>query len=99
MRTTLDIDASLLEQVMQLDNLGADLRSVLKRLSEGDEPVFITEQGREVAVMIRPDVYESWLETLEILSDTELVEALKEAERDIKANRVLSFEEVTGEPL
>ena len=73
----------------------APLTEVRDRLSEiiddvsshGTEWV-ITRHGRPVAVMVGADEYESLLETLNILSDSDTMDALAAAEADIAAGRV-----------
>jgi hypothetical protein len=39
---------------------------------------------------------ESWLETLDILDDPEWVQALNEAQKEVRSGKLLSFEEVVG---
>ncbi|MDK1017559.1 MAG: type II toxin-antitoxin system Phd/YefM family antitoxin [Actinomycetota bacterium] len=48
----------------------------------------ITRHGRPVAVLIGAEEYESLIETLNILSDSDTMDALAEAEADIEAGRV-----------
>lgn len=57
----------------------------------------ITVNGRPAAVLMSAAEYESWKETSEILSDPELMQAIREAEEDIKAGRVYDLEEVERE--
>ena len=47
-------------------------------------------------ITISSDEYESMKSTLEVLSDSELLEQIKESREDFKAGRVYSFEEVFG---
>ena len=61
--------------------------------------VVITRNGRAQAVLISIDEYESWLETLELLSRPEAVAGIREGLADLRAGRARSFEEVFGEPL
>lgn len=77
----------------------ASLTEVRDRLSEivdevstqGTEWV-ITRHGRPVAVIVGSDEYESLIETLNILSDDETLEALAEASSDVAEGRVDSSE-------
>ncbi len=73
----------------------APLTEVRDRLSEIIDEVStqgtewtITRHGRPVAVVIAADEYESLIETLNILSDADTMDALAEAEADIVAGRV-----------
>ena len=64
-----------------------------KRLDE----YVITVNGTPAAVIISVAEYESWKETMEIMSDPELMKAIKEGEEDVKAGRVRDWEDVKKE--
>ena len=71
----------------------------LARIAEGGKHVVLrAEDGTEVVAMSLEE-YESLMETLEVLSDEETMQAIKEAEEDIKAGRLYTHEEVFGHPL
>ncbi|MEK7591142.1 MAG: type II toxin-antitoxin system Phd/YefM family antitoxin [Patescibacteria group bacterium] len=53
------------------------------RITLGDKPPVI---------MMSEEELEGWLETLEIMSDPELVKGIREGERDIAAGRVISLD-------
>ena len=61
--------------------------------------VIVTQKGKPGAVILGIDEYESWVETLDLLSDPATVQAIRRGEADLKAGRFRSFEEVTGRPL
>jgi prevent-host-death family protein len=48
------------------------LSALIESIKNTDEAVFITKNGSPAAVLISPDEYESWQETLAIRSDKEL---------------------------
>jgi prevent-host-death family protein len=62
------------------------------------ERVVITKNGKPEAVLMGHDEYESWVETLDILSNPEEVEAIRAGEEALERGEVLSFEEVFGHP-
>ena len=66
------------------DNLSEILDEVI---ATGQEYV-ITRHGRRVAVLLAIDEYEAMVETLNVLSDDETLDALAEAELDIAEGRV-----------
>src|SRR3990167_4225339 len=71
----------------------------LAHIAEGEKRVVLrAEDGTEVVAMSL-DEYESLMETLEVLSDEETMQAINEAEEDIKAGRLYTHEEVFGHPL
>jgi prevent-host-death family protein len=48
------------------------LSALIESIKNTDEEVLITKNGSPAAVLISPDEYESWQETLAIRSDKEL---------------------------
>lgn len=67
--------------------------SAKRKLSE----YIITVNGSPAAVLISAAEYESWKETSEILSNPELMKAIKKGEEDIKADRVYDWEDIKKE--
>lgn len=61
---------SLSEAKMKLSELVEAVRSI-------DEEVMITKNGRPAAVLISPDEFESWKETIIIQSDSSLMHEIK----------------------
>jgi prevent-host-death family protein len=56
--------------------------------------VVITRNGKQVALLMSMDEWESWEETIEVLSDPELMETLRQSEEDVKAGRLVEWDEV-----
>jgi antitoxin YefM len=56
--------------------------------------VVITRNGRPAAVVLSSDEYEAIEETLEILQDDATLESLRESERDVRAGRLHTLDEV-----
>ncbi len=54
----------------------------------------ITHHGKPQAVLMPVEDLESWEETLDILSNKKLMKDLRQAEKDRKAGRMYSIEEV-----
>jgi prevent-host-death family protein len=65
---------------MDRDNLS----EIVDDAAINDNDYVITRHGRPVAVILGYDGYESLLESLNILSDAETMDALAEAESDIE---------------
>ena len=74
-------------------NLPTLVDNAKKKLDE----YIITVKGTPAAILLSIDEYESLRETLEIMSDKKLMKELKEAEEDVKAGRVYTWEEVQKE--
>jgi antitoxin YefM len=58
---------------------------------------FITKHGKVEAIIISSEEFQSWAETMDILSNKAEMKALRRALTDLKKNRVASFEDVFGE--
>lgn len=73
------------------------LSELLDEVTERQEHVVITRNGRPAAVVISSAEYEALTETLEVLEDGETLEALRESEADVQAGRVYPLDEVRRE--
>jgi prevent-host-death family protein len=69
---------------------------LVKEVSDLHRHYLIASRGKAKAALIGLEEYESFLETCEIMADKNLVKAVKEGERDIKAGRLYSHKEVFG---
>jgi antitoxin YefM len=58
-----------------------------------DEPIVITKHGKPAMVALGYEQYESLLETLEILSDPNLMSKLRESIAQADAGQTVSLEE------
>ena len=65
------------------------LSEFVDRVDREHERIVVTLNGRPAAVMISPDDLDSLEETLAILSDTEAVQALAEAEAAVASGDVV----------
>lgn len=73
------------------------LPQLVSDVSETMARITITKQGRPRAVLLSADEYEEIIETLEVLSDPKIMASIKQSEKDIKAGRVIPYEEVAKE--
>ena len=81
-------------KTLPLTQARKDLPKIVDEVSGGHEHVVITKRGRPEAIVMSIDEFESWQETLEIMADRKAMAAIARAERDIKAGRVRSWEEI-----
>lgn len=79
----------------------AEARANLSRLVDEavrtHERVEVTRNGRRSAVILSADDYDSMVETLEILSDPELVSEIVEAQAELRAGNYHTIEQVRDE--
>lgn len=77
-----------------LSDAKARLARLLAEVEELGDRFVITRSGKPTGVLVSVEEYEGLLETLEILSDPSLAEAVREGLEDVEAGRVLSHDEV-----
>lgn len=73
------------------------LTSIRRELSDGEGTIAITTHGKPSLALMRWELYEALIETLEIVSDPGLMIELRQGIADIEAERVVSLEEVEKE--
>lgn len=56
--------------------------------------VTVTLEGQPPVIMMSQQEFEGWQETVEIMSDPDLMKAIEEGKADIAAGRVVPWEEV-----
>ena len=67
---------------------------ILKTMEEDYTTVTVTRNGEPVGIMMTPDRYEALLETIEILGDNKILQALKVSQKDFESGRVYTHDEV-----
>jgi prevent-host-death family protein len=72
-----------------LRNVKDHFSEFVDRVEQHHERVVVTRNGRPAAVLVSPDDLASLEETLEILSDNELVRALARADKEVAAGAVV----------
>ncbi len=73
------------------------LTELLDDVEARHEHVVITRNGRPAAIVISSEEWEALEETLEILSDPETMDALRQSDEDVEAGRLTSWDEVKRE--
>ncbi len=81
-------------KTLPLTEARKDLSKIVDEVSTVQEYVTITRQGKPAAVVMSADEFESWQETIEILSDPEARAGIERGRRDVKAGRVRPWREV-----
>jgi antitoxin YefM len=72
----------------------ASLSELLDWVQAQQDHVVITRNGKQVALLMSMDEWESWEETFEVLQDEELMAMLKRSEEDVKAGRLVDLDDV-----
>lgn len=72
------------------------LLELLRNVQERGEELVITRRGEPAAVLLPHDEYERLIETLEILSDGELVRKIRRGLAEAKRGATVSLDEAFG---
>ena len=78
-------------RIVPFTDARATLSDLLDLVENEQEHVIITRQGKPVAIVMSVAEWESWEETIDVLSDPQAMEALRESEDDVKAGRVVDL--------
>jgi len=81
-------------ETVPLSKAKASLSDFIRRVREEHESFAITHRGKVEGVLLSIDEYESLIETLEILSDGDLMAGIRRGLRDEKAGKLHPFNEV-----
>ena len=83
-------------KTLSLSEAKMKLSSLVAAVSSTDEEVVITKNGSPAAVLVSPDEFESWKETIAIRSDLPLMKEIKKGVKALKSKkaRIYSLEEL-----
>ena len=82
------------QEILPVTKVKREFLDILKAMEEEDSTIALTRNGEPVGVMMTPRRYEALLETIEILSDKEILSALEASAKDFKAGKFYEDEEV-----
>ena len=71
--------------------------TLVDRVDRLSERFVVTKNGTPRAVLMSAEEFESWVETLEIMSNPKTVKALNQGIQEAKAKKLSSFKDVFGE--
>ncbi len=83
-------------KTLSLSEAKMKLSKLVETVSATDEEVVITKNGAPAAVLISPDEFESWKETLAVRSDASLMDEIKGGLKALKSkkSRLYTLEEL-----
>ena len=76
-------------KVLPLSEVKMKLSQLVAEVSSLDEEITITRNGKPVAIIVSPDEFDSWKETLAIRADAELMAEIRRGLEDIRKKRKL----------
>jgi prevent-host-death family protein len=65
-------------QILSLSEVKMKLSELVEKVHSTDEEIVITKNGRPSAVLVSSDEFESWKETLDIVSDQNMMDEIKQ---------------------
>ena len=87
-------------KTLPISEVKTHLPELVAEVTERDEPIVVTKNGKPAVVIVSCDEYDSLRETLDVLSDPEMMRQIRKSRtyfaRGEKGKR---FEDVFGEPL
>lgn len=87
-------------KILPISEVKARLPELVTGVEEREEEVVVTRNGKPAARLVNYAEYERLKETLDVLSDPDLMRQIRRSLKEIAAGKPgLSFEQVFGEPL
>jgi len=82
-------------KTLSLSEVKMKLSELVENVHSTDEEIVITKNGRPAAVLVSPDEFESWKETVDIKSDVELMNEIKKGLLALKTkSKLYTLEEL-----
>jgi antitoxin YefM len=84
-------------KTLSLKEARSQFSAIVDKVGRLSGRVVMTKNGRLKAVVMGDDEFESWVETLELLSNPKAVKALKLGLKEARAEKFHFFKDVFGE--
>ena len=85
---------------LPISEVKARLPELVAGVEEREEEVIVTKNGRPAAILVNIHEYDRLKETVDVLSDPELMQQIRESRKFYASGKKgLTFEDVFGEPL
>jgi antitoxin YefM len=88
----------MVTKTLSLSEVKMKLSGLVEAVRNTDEEIVITKNGSPAAVLISPDEYESWKETISVRSDASLMAEIQKGLKELreKRARLYTLEELLG---
>ncbi len=74
-------------KTLSLSEAKMKLSGLIEKVSDTDEEIIITKNGRPAAVLVSPDEFESWKETITVRSDAGLMQEIRKGLKALRAKK------------
>jgi antitoxin YefM len=85
------------QTILPVTKVKRELLTILKAIEEDYATVTVTRNGKPVGIIMTPDRYEALFETIDILGDNGILQALKASQDDFKSGRICTHDEAWKE--
>jgi prevent-host-death family protein len=75
-------------KTLSLSEAKMKLSGLVELVKATDEEVVITKNGRPAAVLVSPEEFESWKETIAVRSDTALMKEIRKGLKALQTGKV-----------
>jgi len=82
-----------IETYVPITQAKAKLLDIVRQLSDTNDTIAITKNGIPEAVMLSMKKFEGFLETIDILSDPEMMKQLRGSAKDVKDDKLIDLDE------
>ncbi len=82
-----------IETFIPITKAKANLLDMVRQLRETDDTIAITKNGVPEAVMLSMKKFEGFLETIDILVDSDMLKQLKGSAKDVREGRLIDVDE------
>jgi antitoxin YefM len=82
-----------IETFVPITQAKAKLLDMVRQLRDTNDTIAITKNGVPEAVMLSMRKFESFLETIDILADPEVMLQLRESAKDVKTGKLIDLAE------
>jgi antitoxin YefM len=89
-----------MSKTLPISEVKTRLPELVSGVAEREEEIIVTRNGKPAAVLVNYDEYERLKDSLEVLSDPDLMKQIRRSKNFYaKGKQGMSFETVFGEPL
>ena len=89
-----------MSKTLPISEVKTRLPELVSGVAEREEEIIVTRNGKPAAVLVNYDEYERLKDSLEVLSDPDLMKQIRRSKSFYaKGKQGMSFEAVFGEPL
>ena len=82
---------------MSIAKARAMMSQLPELLSNENQAMAVTRHGKPVMAMMSWDMFESIMETMDIMGDADLMNALRQSIDDVRADRLIPLEQVKND--